>query len=351
MQARWLCDASGLGKPQDFRFGDLVAYWRNQKWEKGVWVNEGRWYGTAVVIGHVGRNLVILHRRHVLRCAPEQVRHATQEEKTLISTPQTELLGIKDMITKGNLQRKQFVDLVAESYPPGVISSEPCSQEVPDKPVENEPPVAAPVRQPDTEGITQSEEPPPFESPTEPLEGQGRVESTASSSSSTENPPSQTGEGSASGSSYGPIRRRVTGKDGPMTLWRPQAMQQDDLVSMLKEVAPRLVDEAFPDPPAEMSDSVKRQRSEEPELGEASQRAATRARVDEVLSVVECSEVFQLWQEQPVDVCLAEYMRKKLSKEIPHSGNAPELHKKVDDGKRLEWENVVQAKCCSSALR
>ena len=62
-------------KPQDFRSGDLVAYWRNQKWEKGVLVNEGRWYGTAVVIGHVGRNLVILHRRHVLRCAPEQIRH------------------------------------------------------------------------------------------------------------------------------------------------------------------------------------------------------------------------------------------------------------------------------------
>jgi len=31
-------------------------------------------------------------------------------------------------------------------------------------------------------------------------------------------------------------RRRVHGKDGPFSLWRPAALQQDDVVSMLKEV-------------------------------------------------------------------------------------------------------------------
>ena len=110
-----------LARPRrklDFHPGDLVAYWRSQKWDKGTLVLGGRWHGTAVVMGHVGRNVVLLHRRQILRCAPEQVRHATQEEKTLITSPQTELLGIKDLMTKGNLESKQFVDLVSGSYPP-----------------------------------------------------------------------------------------------------------------------------------------------------------------------------------------------------------------------------------------
>ena len=101
----------------DFHPGDLVAYWHSQKWEKGTLNLGGRWYGTAIVMGHVGRNLVLLHRPQILRCAPEQVRFVTQEEKILVSSPQAEMLGIKDLITKGNLESKQFLDLVSESFP------------------------------------------------------------------------------------------------------------------------------------------------------------------------------------------------------------------------------------------
>lgn len=67
----------------DFQPGDLVAYWRSQKWDKGTLVLGGRWHGTAVVMGHVGRNSILLHRRQILRCAPEQV-----------SSPQAEMLGV-----------------------------------------------------------------------------------------------------------------------------------------------------------------------------------------------------------------------------------------------------------------
>ena len=69
-------------------------------------------------MGHVGRNLVLLHRRQILRCAPEQVRHATQEEKTLISSTQAEMLGVKDLLSKGNLESKQLVDLISDAHPP-----------------------------------------------------------------------------------------------------------------------------------------------------------------------------------------------------------------------------------------
>ena len=50
--------------------GDLVAYWRSQKWIKGELHQNGAWYGTAVVLGTVGRNLILIHRKTVLRCAP-----------------------------------------------------------------------------------------------------------------------------------------------------------------------------------------------------------------------------------------------------------------------------------------
>ena len=82
--------------------GDLVCYWRNQKLVgKGVVQQGGRWYGTAVIIGQIGKNWIVAHRRQIIRCAPEQLRPATTEERTLISSPQAELLGVKDLIEGG----------------------------------------------------------------------------------------------------------------------------------------------------------------------------------------------------------------------------------------------------------
>eukprot|EP00435_Cladocopium_sp_Y103_P066707 s1366_g29.t1 len=112
---------------RDFKPGDLVAYWRSQKWIKGEHHQEGRWYGTAIVLGTVGRNLVLAHRKQILRCAPEQVRFATDEEKTLLGTPQAELLGIKDLIEGCAFKSQQYVDLIAQSYP----TDEPVAQPEP----------------------------------------------------------------------------------------------------------------------------------------------------------------------------------------------------------------------------
>lgn len=71
---------------RDFRAGDVVAYWRDQKWSQGELSRGGRWHG----LGHVGRNIVLAHRTHILRCAPEQVRPATSDEKALVETPETQ---------------------------------------------------------------------------------------------------------------------------------------------------------------------------------------------------------------------------------------------------------------------
>lgn len=99
---------------------ELVAYWRCQKWNNGQIQNGGRWYGTAIVIGQVGRNLILAHRRQ-LRCSPEHVRLATTEERQLVQTPKAELLGIKDLIEGGAFNSQQFVDCVRTHPGPALL--------------------------------------------------------------------------------------------------------------------------------------------------------------------------------------------------------------------------------------
>ena len=61
---------------------------------------------------------MLAHRTHILRCAPEQVRPATSDEKALVETPETQLLGVKDMLEGGTFRSSQYVDLLAQAYPP-----------------------------------------------------------------------------------------------------------------------------------------------------------------------------------------------------------------------------------------
>ena len=97
----------------------MVAYWRDQKWIEGTLSRGGRWYGSSgVVLGLINKNVVIAHRTHIIRCAPEQVRHATTEEKLLVTDPENQLLGIKDLIDSGTFRSSQFVDLISQAYPP-----------------------------------------------------------------------------------------------------------------------------------------------------------------------------------------------------------------------------------------
>ena len=60
----------------------------------------------------------IAHRRQVLRCAPEQLRHASFEERTVVEFPDNELLGIKNLLEKGQFPKSQFTDLIPEGNPP-----------------------------------------------------------------------------------------------------------------------------------------------------------------------------------------------------------------------------------------
>ena len=334
-----------LARPRrqyEFKPGEVVAYWRSQKWVEGKLLLGGRWHGPAVVIGHVGRNIIVIHRKQLLRCAPEQVRPSTEEEKQLISAPHMELLGVKQLIENGGLPSKNYVDLVPQSYPPQGVGPEDRESMGTQMQTESATEANADA-QPD---IPEMAGVPPASADASPSEDIQVVPNptTTSTTENSENPSaSSTGDTSRSESApsnYGPIRRRITGKDGPMSLYRPSAMQQDDFVSIMKDVIPELVEQAIMD--EDRSDSTKRPNAEvEHSPGETSEPAESRVRTSEVLSVQDCTDLLSMVDTVPTEVFMAEYLKRKMSKELKHSGNAPELQKKVEEGKRLEWQTML----------
>ena len=111
---------------KEFVSGQWVAYWRTQKFDKGTIIRGGRWYGPALVLGKVGRNAIIAHRRSLLRCAPEQLRPVTEEERPVsLETEERELLGMKQLLNQGRFPKNQLVDLSSSDQPPSVEEALP----------------------------------------------------------------------------------------------------------------------------------------------------------------------------------------------------------------------------------
>ena len=316
---------------QSFKPGD-------QKWQQGVLHQEGRWYGTAIVVGYVGRNLVLAHRKSILRCAPEQVRFATSEERTLIHTPQVELLGIKDMIEGGAFKSQQYIDLVHQSYP----------NEPPDRPIV--PHQSSGDASVDKSSMPQdsmpivNEVPPPFSNPTNvavdnegetPVASPARAETSVETLMDSSEPTEPTPE---SQSSYGPVRRRIHGKDGRSALYRPAPMQPEDFVEIMREVVPQLIENM----PSGTKRSLNVDAPDSSEGSSSSEPPAVRPRTDKILSVESLNNV-ESWStdELSIEVLIADYLAKKMSKELHHSNNPPDLQSKVDKGKRAEWSTLI----------
>ena len=104
---------------RDFLPGDYVSYWRTQKYEKGVRLVGGRWYGVAIVMGRVGRNYLVYHRKNMFKVAPEHLRPATQEERMLAQTDGREMLGLSSLMNEETCARlgAQFTDLTGTPTP------------------------------------------------------------------------------------------------------------------------------------------------------------------------------------------------------------------------------------------
>ena len=356
--------------------GQYVAYWRSQKWIQGNLEQHGRWHGPAIVLGHVGRNVVIIHKRQIFRCAPEQVRPSTESEKQLAQTPHLELAGIKHLIDQGAVQSKQYIDLVSQGYPSD-------NQDEPPKPSElGNRSDAVPQSVQDRLESPAEQEPPPDKSPAVPMQHQPEVPVGDAMSSSGH----ASTEMAQEPSSYGPVRRKVTGKSGPMTLYRPPSMAQDDFTEMMQEVVPQLLEQVLAQEPSDAHASTENSSShgqkrdassvDQPDEGQAKTRRtespvrAEPASIDAVetsagvtfssdevtilavehlqelsnekLTMDERQELFhQLEHGSSVEVLVANYMQKKAAKEIRGTGNEPELQSKVDEAKLLEWNTIL----------
>lgn len=105
-----------LARPRptrSFCTGDQVGLWRKQRSPQ----NKGCWFGPGVVIGNEALNLWIALGQSVVKCCPEQVRMATQEER------------ISDEVVKKMLQehskgppprqhQRWFTVLTKQEWPP-----------------------------------------------------------------------------------------------------------------------------------------------------------------------------------------------------------------------------------------
>ena len=267
--------------------GSLVAYWRCQKWVQGRLVQGGQWYGTAVVLGNVGRNLVLAHRKQILRAAPEQVRPATSEEKQLLTSPGTELLGIKDLIEGGTFRSQQYIDLTSQSYPsenadPNMEHNTVPSEVEQSSTLKARPSAAIPPSSPQHES---SDVMPPLVAPKHHVESDSPdvnmpvAETSEEANRNVSVPASMPSSALTTpveqGVEYGPVRRKVLGKNGPAALWRPPTTKQEDFVSIMKEVVPHLINDIVP--PSTSASSSERTH-DELESDQAPEPAASRQR-------------------------------------------------------------------------
>ena len=278
--------------------GDWCFYWRSQKWENGTLIKGGKWCGAGLILGRIGINWIVAHRRSLFRVSPEQIRLATEDERTIAEFDEAELLGIKTLLEKGQFPKSQFLDLVHAGDPP--IAEELIDQ-VRDRAIEIARSAGDQVEQSKDGNLPDLShaEIPVVEQPCRP--------------SRTED--------------YGPFRRvRHSFKSPPeylrtvqpaeMPLHRPPGMAQDDFAEMMEHL-PQMIEEATANGESIPGDigsprgqstkrEASRERSEEPPL----HRPRHEEHTDENLFVQKCTNNRQNNQ---CEVLLAGFLQKRSS--------------------------------------
>eukprot|EP00435_Cladocopium_sp_Y103_P057558 s34_g19.t2 len=283
---------------RQFVSGDWVYYWRSQKWQNGT----------------------------LLRGADGMV---------VANFDQNELLGVKNLLEKGQFPRSQFVDLT--------------NQDQPDAPEQ----VADAVRQ---DAVARSAAEIAQQSlPEEPKRESAPVEAKQSSDAvnvdrtNSEQDRWQKLRDMPKTETYGPFRHvRHTYKHAPEFLHRPPVMEQDDFAEMMEELVPALIeqqlqpnsDSPMPEANSPRGDSSKREASP---LSEED-RPAVRARLEDVNSAeiqVLAAEFVQHANMRPVEALVAAFLQKRAQKEMRPCGHEPELQSRVDESKTVEWETLL----------
>jgi hypothetical protein len=294
-----------------------------------------------MLLGTIGRNWIVAHRKNVIRCAPEQLRFASSEERVIADDAQSnELLGIKHLLERGQFPKSQFEDLVPLDNPPqpecahdavrmAVGKSAMTAGELIQSQKESMPTVPEDERKPDSTGSN-------------------AVPDVAEPASS---PPGEPDK-HVTQNQYGPVRVRHKTKSPQDPLFRPDGSQFEDFAEMMQEIVPALIPQlsdstagsANPSPSLSSPRPVghKREASQDGQEGSGSRIRTASPREDaltceEVLSV----EVDSGNAECTVDVLLASFLQKKMQKELPAVGNPPEVQQDIDKAKITEWETLL----------
>jgi len=307
---------------KEFSSGDWVFYWRCQKWVQGQLQRGGRWHGAGVLLGKIGINWIVAHRRSIFRCSPEQLRHATPDEVSVATFDENELIGIRMLLEKGQFPKGQFLDLVNQEPPPApeVVVNQMQKQ-------------LAGARTA-AELFQQQEAQPSVDEPSEPG---SNAEAPASSMPMDPSSVIRTED-------YGPIRRvRHSHKSPPVFLQRPEGMVDEDLMEILQETLPEMIDAQVSMQPSQQAQpssprqpSVKRDASHEPD-----DRTHARPRTEEPEHASLSCEAAMCSEALSIEALTAAFLQKKLQKEIAPVNNPQELQQKVDASKSLEWETLL----------
>ena len=313
---------------RDFQSGDWVYYWRSQKWVEGTLIRGGRWHGAALILGKIGRNFVVAHRRSILRCAPEQLRLASSEERAVAVFPESELLGVRTLLEKGQFPKSQFVDITQVTRPPEPDSVVSALQEsntaralTAAECLQQERSAKEAVVIPQEMEVEQREAP-----------GEGQVDKSQQEEQGRPSEPDRPNYGP-----YGPVRHRHSVKSPPEPiLIRPPEGHFDDFADMMQEVVPCLLTNTLEgSPQGEVPNSNISPR------GTSSKREASNDQIDtespqrrRITETLVCSE------EQPIEVMMAAFLQKKAQNELAASGNEPKLQGLIDEAKSTEWETL-----------
>ena len=124
-----------------------MAVWRRGRGIPGRKAH-ARWRGSAVVLGPVRGNYWVAMPGVVIKASPEQLRHATYEEKLAAEVVQPELRALAKEFMGGQGPQRGFMDIAADERPPGAEAAgppagppaaEPTAPESPAAPREEEP--------------------------------------------------------------------------------------------------------------------------------------------------------------------------------------------------------------------
>ena len=128
---------------REFRPGDEVAIWRRGR---GIKKSTARWRGPGLVAGSAGGNYWISMPGAFVKCAPEQIRLRTTEEREadrfLVRDLRAASAALFPEVGVSNRTQKNFVDITKEDLPPGDLLSM-GSEAIPDCRADSRPPLSS----------------------------------------------------------------------------------------------------------------------------------------------------------------------------------------------------------------